>query len=84
MLDRIVGKKVVGIKQCTKAIKNGNGKVLYVAKDVDGKLIAPLLELVHERDIHVEKIETIRKNVWNRSRMFSNINPIRYVLSFYI
>lgn len=61
MLDRIVEKKVVGIKQCTKAIKSGNGKVLYVAKDVDGKLIAPLLELVHEKDIHVEKIETMKQ-----------------------
>ena len=39
MVDRLVGKKVIGIKQCTKAIKNGEGKVLYVAKDANDKLI---------------------------------------------
>ena len=32
MLDRIVVKKVIGIKQCTKLLKSDEGKVLYVAK----------------------------------------------------
>ncbi|MGG7178972.1 L7Ae/L30e/S12e/Gadd45 family ribosomal protein [Clostridium paraputrificum] len=58
MLDRLVGKKVIGIKQCTKAIKNGEGKVLYVAKDVDCKLIAPLMDLVDEHNIRIESVET--------------------------
>ena len=40
MLDRIVGKKVIGIKQCIKAIKSNEGKVLYIAKDADAKLIS--------------------------------------------
>ena len=38
MLDRLVGKKVIGIKQCVKLIKNGKGHVLYVAKDADEKI----------------------------------------------
>ena len=43
MLDKIVGKKVIGVKQCQKLINNG--KVLYVAKDAISKLVLPLIEL---------------------------------------
>ena len=35
MIDSIVGNKLIGIKQCTKSIKNGKGTVLYVAKDAE-------------------------------------------------
>ena len=41
MLDKIVEKKVIGIKQCLKFIKLGKGKVLYVANDADARLISP-------------------------------------------
>ena len=51
MLDRIVGKKVIGIKQSTKLIKNGEGKVLYVAKDANAKLISPIIQLAEEKNI---------------------------------
>ena len=47
MLDKIVGKKVIGVKQCQKLIKNGN--VLYVAKDAISKLVLPLIELAKEK-----------------------------------
>ena len=39
MLDKIVEKKVIGIKQCLKFIKLGKGKVLYVANDADIKIV---------------------------------------------
>ena len=39
MVDRLIGKKVVGVKQTVKAINNGEGKVVYIAKDADNKLI---------------------------------------------
>ena len=39
MLDKIVEKKVIGIKQCLKFIKLGKGKVLNVANDADARLI---------------------------------------------
>ena len=51
MLDRIVVKKVIGIKQCTKLIKNNEGKVLYVAKDANAKLISPIIQLAKEKNI---------------------------------
>ncbi len=61
MLDRIVDKKVIGIKQCIKLLKNGDGKVLYVAKDVDKKLIAPLIELADEKNIEIKSVETMKE-----------------------
>ena len=41
MVDRLQGKKVVGVKQATKEIKNGRGHTLYLAKDADKKVIDP-------------------------------------------
>jgi len=60
MIDRLVGKKVIGIKQASKAIKNGKGTVLYVAKDAERKLINPLLELAFKNEIKVIEIDTMR------------------------
>lgn len=61
MLDIIVGKKVIGIKQCSKSIKKGEGYVLYIAKDVDEKLIAPLIELANNSNIKIEFVDTMRE-----------------------
>lgn len=49
MIDRLIGKKLIGIKQCAKAMKNGSGTKLYVAKDSDERLILPLIELATEK-----------------------------------
>ena len=61
MLDRIVGKKVIGIKQSTKVIKNGDGKVLYVAKDANAKLISPIIQLAKEKNIKIVEIPTMKE-----------------------
>ena len=61
MLDRIVGKKVIGIKQSTKLIKNGEGKVLYVAKDANAKLISPIIQLAQEKNIDIVEISTMKE-----------------------
>lgn len=61
MIDRLLGKKVIGIKQATKAIKNGQGTVLYVAEDADTKLITPLVILAKENNVDVEIIETMKQ-----------------------
>ncbi len=61
MLDRLVGKKVIGIKQCSKSISNGEGHILYIAKDVDEKLIAPLIVLAEYRNVRVEYVETMKE-----------------------
>lgn len=58
MLDKIVEKKVIGIKQCLKFIKLGKGKVLYVANDADARLISPLIELAEKENIKIVEIST--------------------------
>lgn len=59
MLDRIVGKKVIGVKQSQKLIKSG--KVLYVAKDANSKLISPLLKLACENNVEIVEISTMKE-----------------------
>ena len=61
MLDRIVGKKVIGIKQSTKAIKSGDGNVLYVAKDVDARMINSLIDLAQQKNIKIVEISTMKE-----------------------
>lgn len=61
MLDRIVVKKVIGIKQCTKLLKSDEGKVLYVAKDANAKLISPIIQLAKEKNINIVEISTMKE-----------------------
>ena len=61
MLDRIVVKKVIWIKQCTKLIKNNEGKVLYVAKDANAKLISPIIQLAKEKNIEIVEVSTMKE-----------------------
>lgn len=60
MIDRLVGKKVIGVKQSIKAIKDGKGTVLYVAKDAERKIIIPLVELALRNEVKVIEIDTMR------------------------
>ena len=61
MVERLIGNKVIGIKQAVKAIKNGEGKVLYVAKNADSKLIDPIISLAYEKSIEVSYVETTKE-----------------------
>ncbi|MGM9973640.1 MAG: ribosomal L7Ae/L30e/S12e/Gadd45 family protein [Clostridiaceae bacterium] len=59
MVDRLQGKKVVGVKQATKALKAGLGMTLYIAENADAKVIQPLKELAHEKNVEVVLIDTM-------------------------
>lgn len=61
MVDRIKEKHVVGIKQATKAISNDNCKILYVAKDVEEKLVNPLIEKAKEKNVDIIHIDTMKE-----------------------
>lgn len=61
MVDRIKEKHVVGIKQAAKAISNDNCKVLYVAKDVEEKLVNPLIEKAKEKNVDIIHIDTMKE-----------------------
>ena len=61
MLDKIVEEKVIGVKQCRKFVKLGKGRVLYVAKDADARLISPLIELAEEMNVKIVEISTMNE-----------------------
>ena len=60
MVDRLLGKKVIGIKQSTKAMKNGEGKILYVAKNANDKMVAPLVELAEKCGIEIKHVKNMK------------------------
>lgn len=60
MVDRLLGKKVIGIKQSTKAMKNGEGKILYVARNANEKIVAPLVDLAEKCGIEVKHVENMK------------------------
>ncbi|MGL5245674.1 MAG: ribosomal L7Ae/L30e/S12e/Gadd45 family protein [Sarcina sp.] len=61
MIDRLLGKKVIGIKQSKKAMKNGDGKCLYIANDADFKIIKPLIQLAKKQGIQVIYVDTMKE-----------------------
>ncbi|MBB6632438.1 ribosomal L7Ae/L30e/S12e/Gadd45 family protein [Clostridium algidicarnis] len=60
MIDRLLGKKVVGIKQVTKALNNDQGLKLYVAEDADSKITIPIVSIAEEKNIEIEYIATMK------------------------
>ena len=61
MIQRIEGKKVIGVKQTTKAIKNGEGKVIYIAKNADTNIIESMDKLSKEHSIDIIYVETMKE-----------------------
>ncbi|HAY3874181.1 ribosomal L7Ae/L30e/S12e/Gadd45 family protein [uncultured Clostridium sp.] len=61
MVTRLVGEKVVGVKQTAKALKNNLGCKLYVAKDADSKLLEPILKLAVDRSLEIIEIDTMKE-----------------------
>lgn len=46
-----MSKKIVGMKQSIKAIKNGNAEIVYIAKDADDKIRNTIEELCKENEV---------------------------------
>ncbi|NLM35323.1 MAG: 50S ribosomal protein L7ae-like protein [Clostridiales bacterium] len=61
MVERLSGKKVIGIKQTGKSLRNGFGKTLYVAKDSDEHLINPLIKLAEELKVEIIYVNTMKE-----------------------
>lgn len=53
MVEKLRGKKVVGIKQTTKYIKDGKATVVYLAKDAEVKVIRPIEELCKQDNVEI-------------------------------
>ena len=60
MVDRLLGKKVIGIKQSTKAMKNGEGRILYVAKNANDKMVTPLVELAKKCGVEIKHVKNMK------------------------
>jgi len=60
MVERLVGKKVVGIKQSIKVMKNNEAKSVYIAKDADSRLIEPVINLAQEISLEINYVNTMK------------------------
>lgn len=61
MIYRLKGKKVVGVKQTIKAIKNCSAKIVYIAKDADDSLIHSVEVLITDNSLEVVYIDTMKE-----------------------
>jgi large subunit ribosomal protein L7A len=61
VVDRLYCKKVIGIKQSTKSLKDGNGKELLVAKDADQSMVESVITIAKQQGVEVTYIENMKK-----------------------
>ncbi|MBZ9689481.1 ribosomal L7Ae/L30e/S12e/Gadd45 family protein [Clostridium estertheticum] len=61
MVGKLVGQKVVGIKQTLKALKNNQGTVLYIAKDADVNITDPILKLAKVNSLQIIFVDTMKE-----------------------
>lgn len=61
MVEKIVGQKVVGVKQTLKALKNNQGGVLYVAKDADNNMTEPIIKLAGINSLQIVFVDTMKE-----------------------
>jgi large subunit ribosomal protein L7A len=61
MVDRLLGKKVIGIKQSAKALSSGEGKILYVASDAQNDLVKPVIELAQSLNVEIRFVDTMKE-----------------------
>ena len=61
MVGKLVGQRVVGVKQTLKAIKNNQGKVLYIAKDADVNITDPILKLAKVNSLQIIFVDTMKE-----------------------
>lgn len=58
---RAARKKTVGTKQTLKAVEKGLARQVYVARDAEAHVIAPLMELCAKRGTPCEYAESMRE-----------------------
>lgn len=53
--------KAIGIKQTLKAVENNTAKVVFIAKDADEKVTAPLKDLCTRNSIEIVYADTMKQ-----------------------
>ncbi|WMJ80333.1 ribosomal L7Ae/L30e/S12e/Gadd45 family protein [Clostridium sp. MB40-C1] len=61
MVNRVEGHIVIGIKQTLKHLKNGEGQLLYVAKDADGDLLQPVIKLAQKGSLDIIYVDSMKE-----------------------
>lgn len=62
MLDKLRAKeKVIGVKQCRRAVRDGSAKLVFLAADADPALTAPMEEECLRKSIPVAAQFTMRE-----------------------
>jgi len=61
MIDRLGGKKVVGLKQSLKVIRNGSGKIVYLAKDCDENIFNQVKKAAEDESLDIVYIDTMKE-----------------------
>lgn len=61
MVQRFKQKKLIGIKQTIKGIKNEIGDILYVAQNADPKLVEPVIKLAKSNEIKIIYVDTMKE-----------------------
>jgi len=58
---RLARKRTIGTNQTTKALLHTTVKQLYVAKDAETRVVAPIVSMAQERGVPVEWVDTMRQ-----------------------
>ncbi|BAL82389.1 putative ribosomal protein L7Ae-like [Selenomonas ruminantium subsp. lactilytica TAM6421] len=53
--------RVIGIKQVAKAVKRGNAKEVFIAKDAEARVTEPLMALCEEQQVPVSQESTMQE-----------------------
>ncbi|HBM81102.1 MAG: ribosomal L7Ae/L30e/S12e/Gadd45 family protein [Clostridiales bacterium] len=61
MSMKLQGKKVVGVKQTAKIIKQGNAKIVYIAEDAEDRVTKPVEELCKQNNIEMIHVKTMKE-----------------------
>ena len=54
-------KRVVGVKQVRRAMADGRTMCLFMARDADSQILAPLKRLAAEQNVEVRWVDTMRE-----------------------
>ncbi len=55
------GKKLVGINQCLKAVKNGSALTVFLAEDAENRIKLSLSELCRTQNVEVVSVSTMKE-----------------------
>jgi large subunit ribosomal protein L7A len=61
VVNRLTGKKVIGVKQTLKSMQNGEGKTVYIAKDAESKVVEPVKISAQLHGVEVITVDTMKE-----------------------